>query len=71
MSMEIMSDPRVRSVRWKDLRAVSIWETVRELTISLPWLAASLYFAQCAAFNTIWYFPALACSFLFFFAALR
>ena len=61
-----MNDPRVRSVEWHDLTALTTSEIARELTLSLPWLLLSLV---CARFQL--YLPALAFSFMFFLAGLR
>ena len=66
MSLEILRDPRVRGVQWKDLVSVTRWETVAELTISLPWLALSLWLA-----NMELYLLALPVSFVFFLTGLR
>ena len=66
MSLEIMRDPRVRSVEWRDLTRLSRWEVARELLLSLPWLFLSLYFA-----SRHWYIPALAASFILFLVGLR
>jgi fatty acid desaturase len=61
-----MRDPRVSSIKWRDLVALSRGEVCRELTLSLPWLAGSWLFAA-----QDWYAAALACSFLFFLTGLR
>lgn len=66
MSLEIMRDPRVRSVEWRDLMELSRWEVVNELTLSLPWLTASLVLASFRL-----YLFALGCSFIFFLCGLR
>src|SRR5256885_8593331 len=66
MAMDIMRDPRVRAMEWRDLAGVSKFEIVKELTLSLPWIGASLFFAA-----RHWYIPALACSFIFFLTGLR
>ena len=66
MSLEIMRDPRVRSVKWHDLVPVTRWEIAKELMLSAPWLIASLILVQ-------WHlYPiALGCSFMFFLTGLR
>src|SRR5688500_17895859 len=46
MALEIMRDPRVRSVEWKDLLPLTTWEIVKELLLGLPWLSASLILAH-------------------------
>jgi fatty acid desaturase len=66
MSTEIVKDPRIRAVEWKDLLFLSKYEVVKELLISLPWLALSIYLAYYKL-----YFFALACSFIFFLTGLR
>jgi fatty acid desaturase len=66
MSLEIMRDPRVRSVEWKDLLILSRWEIVKELLLVFPWLIASLVLAQAG-----WYLVALPFSFIFFLCGLR
>jgi len=66
MSLEIMTDPRVRGVEWKDLATLTRRESVRELSLFVPWVAGSLVFAQAG-----WWIPALACSFIFFLTGLR
>jgi fatty acid desaturase len=64
--VRLRSDPRLRAIAWSDLLALTHHEIARELTISLPWLVASLAAAQ-------WhlYLPALLASFMFFLTGLR
>jgi len=64
--MNILQDARLRSVQWKDLTALSSKEKFIENTVSLPWLALSLFLAQKG-----WYIAALPFSFLFFLTGLR
>jgi len=66
MTPEILRDARVRSVEWKDLTQLSRAEVFRELVLSLPWLAASLWLAGQGR-----YFLALPASFMFFLVGLR
>ncbi len=66
MSLEIMRDPRVRSVEWKDLVPVTPFEVVKELLLSFPWLLASLLLASFRLYPL-----ALGCSFIFFLCGLR
>ena len=66
MALEIMRDPRIRSVEWHDLMALTRWEVVKEVLLSLPWITASLVLASYHI-----YLPALACSFIFFLCGLR
>ena len=63
---DILQDPRVRSVQWKDLTHLSAVEIVKELFLSLPWLAISLWLASQG-----WFAVALAPSFMFFLVGLR
>lgn len=66
MSLEVMKDPCIRSVEWKDLITLSKFEIIKELLLSLPWLVFSLYLAHLES-----YFFALALSFIFFLTGLR
>jgi fatty acid desaturase len=66
MSLGIIQDERVRAIKWRDLARVSWLETAKELTLSTPWLAASLLLAHKGL-----YVPALLCSFFFYLAGLR
>ena len=53
-------------VKWKDLVALSQKDILIELSLSLPWLISSLFFAYLG-----WYPVALFCSFMFFLTGLR
>src|SRR6476620_10079820 len=66
MSLEIMRDPRVRSVEWRDLLELSSWEVVKEVLLSLPWLATALLLAYYRLYPL-----ALGFSFIFFLCGLR
>lgn len=66
MHPEILRDPRVRAVQWRDLTRLSSFEIVKELALSLPWLVSSLWLAN----HRLWV-PALAASFMFFLVGLR
>jgi fatty acid desaturase len=59
-------DPRIRSVEWKDLTRLTRAETAKELALSLPWLALSLYLAG----RGLYPLAALA-SFFYFLTGLR
>lgn len=59
-------DSRLRAVRWKDLVRYTPAQTAYELTLSLPWLFASLLLARGG-----WYPLALGASFAFFLTGLR
>lgn len=64
--MEAARDPRLRTVPWKDLLPYRRIEVAHELTLSLPWLLASLLAARQG-----WYGAALGASFVFFLTGLR
>jgi fatty acid desaturase len=66
MALEIMRDPRVRSVEWKDLLVLNRWEIIKELLLVFPWLITSLVLAYQG-----WYLFALGFSFIFFLCGLR
>lgn len=66
MSLEIMRDPRVRAVEWKDLVPVNRWEVFKELGICVPWITTSLVLAHFRL-----YLFALGFSFIFFLTGLR
>lgn len=59
-------DHRIRSISWADLKAITPWQTVSELTLSLPWLIGEwilLYFDAIL--------PAILAAFFFFLTGLR
>ncbi|OLE17347.1 MAG: fatty acid desaturase [Betaproteobacteria bacterium 13_1_20CM_3_63_8] len=60
------NDPRLRNVPWSDLLSLRRHEIAHELTLSLPWLLASL-----AAAHWRLYPLALLASFMFFLTGLR
>lgn len=62
----IFLDPRIRSVKWRDLSRVTSGETLAELLLPVCWLAASLAIASRG-----WYVLALPVSFVFFLTGLR
>jgi len=66
MKPEILRDPTVRSVEWRDLTRLTSAEILKELCLSLPWLAASLWLANAQLFPL-----ALPASFMFFLVGLR
>src|SRR5689334_24927987 len=66
MKPEMLRDARVRSVEWKDLTHLTRAEIVKEILLSLPWLAASLFLAS----HRLFLF-ALPASFMFFLVGLR
>ncbi len=71
VGLEIMRDPRVRGVEWRDLVALSRWEVVKELCLPVPWLGASLLLAGWAWSWPVLFLPASGCSFVFFLTGLR
>lgn len=66
MALEILRDPRIRAIDYKDLLQLSRFEIFKEITLSLPWLATSLALATMG-----WIIPALGFSFIFFLCGLR
>ncbi len=66
MALEVLHDPRLRAVEWRDLCRLTPRDVLGELLISLPWLAASLLFG----WQQLW-LPALLTSFMFFLCGLR
>jgi fatty acid desaturase len=66
MALEILRDPRLSEIEWKDLCEMSRLEVVWEVMIYLPWLVVSLVLAHVG-----WYIPALGASFMFFLCGLR
>lgn len=66
MTIEIMTDRRVRSVEWRDLASLTRRQSTRELVQFVPWVGGSFLFAARG-----WWIAALACSFVFFLVGLR
>ena len=64
--VRLRNDPRLRNVPWSDLLSLRRHEIAHELTLSLPWLLASL-----AAAHWRLYPLALLASFMFFLTGLR
>lgn len=62
----LRTDPRIRTVEWRDLLALSPVEKVWELVLSLPWLVGSVL-----CYRTGWYALGAFCSFYFFLTGLR
>ncbi|MDX1649775.1 MAG: hypothetical protein R3263_07955, partial [Myxococcota bacterium] len=72
MALEILRDPRLEDVEWRDLCRLSRPEVVREVLIYVPWLLVSWVFAHWGAtWHGAWFVPALASSFMFFLCGLR
>src|SRR5438105_13371235 len=66
MSLEILHDPAMRRVAWRDLVSLTQRQVVAELLLPMPWLGGSLALAQ---FGLWW--MALPLSFVFFLTGLR
>jgi fatty acid desaturase len=66
VSVDLLRDPKIRSVPWRDLARLSRPEVAKELLLPLPWLLLSLWLARRGL-----YLPASAASFLFYLAGLR
>ena len=66
MSLEILSDPRVRRTPDRDLRGMGRGQTLRELCMGAPFLGGMW---ACAARG--WWAPALGFAFVFFLVGLR
>ena len=66
MSLEILTDPRVRATPYQDLRGMSATQTLRELSMGAPFLVGMWL---CAARG--WWLPALGFAFVFFLVGLR
>jgi fatty acid desaturase len=62
----LSNNPSLRSVEWRDLLPTTRLEKFHELTLSLPWLALSLYLYH----RDLW-IPGAFCSFYFFLTGLR
>ncbi len=66
MSSKLLTDPRLKDIKWKDLQYLSRKEIAKEIILSWPWLLGSCIFAYMEL-----YIPALFCSFFFFLTGLR
>ncbi len=66
MALEIMRDPRIRAVPYRDLIPVSRWEVWKELLLCFPWIGIGLVLAHFG-----YYLLALPFSFMFFLTGLR
>ena len=72
MALEILRDPRLEAVEWQDLCRLGPLEVAYEVSIYLPWLVASCFFAYLGtSWHPLWFVPALASSFMFFLCGLR
>ncbi len=68
----IFKDRRLRHVKWRDLLTLSPWERLHELSLSLPWLTASLYCYDLALrTDAAWMIAGGICAFYFFLTGLR
>lgn len=66
MPIPLMQDPRVRSIPWCDLVRLRRFEVVKELTLTVPWLAPLFVLAH----RGCW-LPALGAAFVLFLTGLR
>ena len=72
MALEILRDPRLADVEWRDLCDLGKSEVAYEVVIYVPWLLASFVFAHWGTtWHLAWFVPALASSFVFFLCGLR
>jgi len=62
----LIRDPRLAQVPWRDLVALTPREKLAELAIWTPWFAGAL-----ACYSRAWIVPGLAMSFMFFLTGLR
>lgn len=69
----ITKDPRVKAVEWRDLVKVSKWQAFKEVTLSLPWIAASLGCFWLIQYTGSWWWmiPAQLSAFYLFLTGLR
>jgi fatty acid desaturase len=68
MNEHVAGNDPPRTVQWRDLVPLGRWEKVWELSLSVPWLIASL---ACYARGGYWLPPAMICTFFFFLTGLR
>jgi len=66
MATAMAGDVRLKRVAWRDLVGLNFWEKTWELTLSLPWLVASIWL-----YHDGWIVPGMAASFFFFLTGLR
>ncbi len=78
MALEIMRDERVRSVEWRDLVDYSPMQTVKEVTISIPWIVLTLWMVMLGQawmpvtpWSVLYYVAAAGFAFVFFLTGLR
>lgn len=72
MALEILRDPRLSDVEWKDLCNLETSDVVKEVLVYTPWLIVSLIFAHLAfSVHLAFLVPALGSSFMFFLCGLR
>ena len=65
-ALPLRRDPRLRDIRWKDLRSLTSGQKLYELFLSAPWLLLTLLL-----FHSGWILPGLIPAFFFFLAGLR
>lgn len=68
MNERLAGNDPLRTVQWRDLVPLNIWERVWELSLSAPWLLASL---ACYARGGCWLAVGAGCTFFFFLTGLR
>jgi fatty acid desaturase len=68
MTPELATHHAIKHVQWRDLVALTTTEKLIELTISVPWLAASL---ACYWAGGFWIIPGALGTFFFFLTGLR
>jgi len=66
MPNTLLENPSLQSIRWRDLLKLTPAQKIWEVTLSLPWLAASLFFHSRGE-----WIPGAFCSFYFFLTGLR
>lgn len=62
----VRRDPRLKGIEWRDLTELRPLQKVWEITLSLPWLLASL-----VLYHHGWVLPGAVASFFFFLTGLR
>ena len=69
----VTKDPRVKAVEWRDLVKVTKFQAFKEVTLSLPWIAASLvcFWLIQSTGSWWWMIPAQISAFYLFLTGLR
>jgi fatty acid desaturase len=71
MTRQPAHNDSLRTIPWRDLVPLTQLERIWELTLSLPWLIASLACYSRAGRNELWLLPGALCTFFFFLTGLR